>query len=93
MMPEVRAVRKEALYGRLLSCLEGYRQAHYRTADLDIAIIRKFAEGKNVVQITMEVPCAEATVYRAVKRVHEFLEQKTKFCQEQNFQNAEKEKV
>ena len=69
-------MKKEELYSHLISVFEKYKQIHPRTADLDIAIVQKFAEGRNAVQVSMEVPCAEATVYRAVKRVHQFLNQK-----------------
>ena len=83
-------MQKTELYGAVFPFLGDYRQMHQRTADLDIVIVRKFAEGKNAIQIAMEVPCAEATVYRAIKRVDQFLMQKTKLCQSQSFQNVHK---
>ena len=68
-------MRKKTLFGDLLPHVQNYRQTHPRTADLDIAVVRKFAAGKNAVQIAMEIPCAEATVYRAVKRIDQYLAQ------------------
>ena len=84
-------MQKSELYGSLLPLSQNYCQSHQRTAELDITIVRKFAEGKNAVQIAMEVPCAEATVYRAVSRVNQFLAPKIKLCQPQSFQNKKKD--
>ena len=92
MVLEVKKMQKRALFGNLLPCLENYRQTHPRTADLDIAVIKKFSSGKTAVQIAMEIPCAEATVYRAANRVDQYLALKTKLCQQQSFQNVEKRK-
>ena len=78
-------MQKLELYRCLMLCFQNYKQMHPRTAELDIAILQKFAEGKNAVRVAMEVPCAEATVYRAVKCVRPFLDQKSKLCQLQSF--------
>ena len=79
-------MEKAELYHYLMSYFQNYIQVHPRTAELDIAILQKFAEGRNTILVAMEVPCAEATVYRAVNRVREFLNQKTKLWQSQSFQ-------
>lgn len=46
---------------------------HVRTAELDFASIQKAAKGKAAVQIAMKISCAEATVYRAIDRVSQYL--------------------
>ena len=66
MMPEVNHMEEAELYHCLMSYFQNYIQIHPRTAELDIAILQKFAEGRNTIQVAMEVPRAEATVYRAV---------------------------
>ena len=72
MIPEV---KKRDLFGCMLPHLQYYKRLHPRTADLDLPVIRKYAEGKSAIQISLEVPCAEATVYRAVTRIERFLSQ------------------
>lgn len=52
---------------------EVYKELHARTADSDLKITQLFANGKNAVQISMAVPCAESTVYRTRERVTRFL--------------------
>lgn len=52
---------------------EDYRLSHPATADTDIAIARLIAHGKSAVQVSMEIPCSESTVYRALSRVRDFL--------------------
>ena len=83
-------MRKNTLYAQLLPLHMKYQHLHTRTADLDMAVVKKAAKGKTAVQITMEIPCAEATVYRAIHRVAYFLTEEEKLCQPQSFQNAKK---
>ena len=56
------------------SYINGYRTQHPTTAEMDIAIFRAFRKGRSAVQISMEIPCAESTVYRALRRVESYLE-------------------
>ena len=53
---------------------ETYRVSHPSTAEMDIVIFRAHCSGKNATQISMDIPCAESTVYRAIRRVKEFLQ-------------------
>ena len=50
-----------------------YRNSHPSTAEMDINIFRAYCSGKNATQISMDIPCAESTVYRSIRRVKEFL--------------------
>ena len=68
-------MKKETCSGVCSPYLQHYKQRCPRTADLDLAVIRKYAEGKSAIQISMKVPCAEATVYRAVACIERFLSQ------------------
>lgn len=52
---------------------EEYRKRHPGTADLDFRIMELSCCGKTAVQIAMEIPCSESTVYRALRRVQNFL--------------------
>lgn len=52
---------------------ENYRGRHPGTADLDLRIAKLSSSGKTAVQIAMEIPCSESTVYRALRRVQDFL--------------------
>ena len=54
--------------------MDTYRVSHPATAEMDITIFRAHCSGKNAVQISMDIPCAESTVYRAIRRVKEFLQ-------------------
>lgn len=54
--------------------VETYRVSHPSTAEMDIVIFRAHCSGKNATQISMDIPCAESTVYRAIRRVKEFLQ-------------------
>lgn len=64
---------------QLLQSLEGlddaYRRHRPATADLDIAITRAYCSGKSALQVSMDTPCSESTVYRAVRRVQAFLQE------------------
>lgn len=50
-----------------------YRRRHPGTADLDLRISKLSCRGKTAVQIAMEIPCSESTVYRALRRVQDFI--------------------
>ena len=52
---------------------ENYRGRHPGTADLDLRITKLSGSGKTAVQIAMEIPCSESTVYRALRRVQDFI--------------------
>lgn len=58
----------------LEGCINGYRTQHPTTAEMDIAIFRAYRNGRSAVQISMEIPCAESTVYRALRRVEAYIE-------------------
>lgn len=66
-------MQAEELFRDLYANREIYKQLHNRTAEMDLKIIELFSKGKNAVQIAMEVPCSEATVYRAKIRAEQFL--------------------
>lgn len=46
---------------------------HPTMVEIVLAIIRSMALVKSTMQIAMEIPCSESTVYQAIKRVKEFL--------------------
>lgn len=52
---------------------EDYRSRHPGTADLDLRINSLVSRGKTAVQIALEIPCSESTVYRALRRVQDFI--------------------
>lgn len=52
---------------------ESYRRRHPGTADLDLHISKLSSHGKTAVQIAMEIPCSESTVYRALRRIQDFV--------------------
>lgn len=52
---------------------EEYRKRHPGTATLDFRIYKLSSHGKTAVQIAMEIPCSESTVYRALRRVQDFV--------------------
>ena len=63
------------LLEELLNHYSAYSELHAATAQMDLSIIQKRASGKRVLQTSMEIPCSEATVYRAINRVRRFLEE------------------
>lgn len=65
-------MQKQTLYTRLLRYRSIYEHLHPKTTEIDIQIMKKFSIGKSMVEIAMEIPCAESTVYRARKRVQHF---------------------
>lgn len=64
---------KNNLLQTLDTRVEDYRRSHPSTAEMDIAIFKKSCKGKTAVQISMEIPCSESTVYRALHRVRSFI--------------------
>ena len=68
--------------------LNEYRIHHPATADMDFSIVRAHCAGKTAVAIALEIPCSESTVYRAVRRVKEFLSLRNMPCW---FETLEKE--
>lgn len=52
---------------------EDYRSRHPATANLDLRICKLSDRGKTAVQIAMDIPCSESTVYRALRRVQDFI--------------------
>ena len=61
------------LFNELYPHVELYKQLHNQTADMDLKILERLSVGKNVIQIAMDIPCAEATVYRTKERAVHFL--------------------
>ena len=90
MGSEVNQMQKKEIYVQLQNCLSDYKKQHNRTADLDFMIARQFASGKTAIQIAMEIPCGEATVYRAIRRITNFLKYENMPCQTAGHQVAEK---
>ena len=54
--------------------MDAYRQHRPATAAMDIAIVRAYCSGCSAKQVSMDIPCSETTVYRALHRVQEFLD-------------------
>lgn len=50
-----------------------YRAHRPATAEMDLSIFRAYCSGERAVQIAMKIPCAESTVYRALRRVKDFM--------------------
>ena len=90
MGSEVNQMQKKELYVQLQHCLSDYKKQHNRTADLDFMIARQFSSGKTAIQIAMDIPCGEATVYRAIRRITNFLKYENMPCQTAGLQVAEK---
>lgn len=65
---------KKELLQALEERADDYRRHRPTTAEMDIAIIRAYCSRKNAVQVAMDIPCSESTVYRAIRRVHDFLQ-------------------
>ena len=66
-------MKKQALYAQLLRQHNQYQALHLRTAETDLTITKQLTQGKSVTRVAMDVPCSEATVYRAIQRVRSFL--------------------
>lgn len=59
---------------KLLSQREAeYLREYPNSGQTDLRIVRAYLRGTSVETIAMEIPCSEATVYRAIQRVREFL--------------------
>lgn len=69
------------LLEKLLNNYSAYSELHAGTAQMDLDIIQKRASGRSVLQTSIEIPCSEATVYRAINRVRRFLEEEVPFLQ------------
>lgn len=69
------------LLEKLLNNYSAYSELHAGTAKMDLDIIQKRASGKSTIQTSMEIPCSESTVYRAINRVRHFLEEEVPFLQ------------
>lgn len=50
-----------------------YLKKHPNSGQMDLRIVRAYWGGTTVQSIAMDIPCSEATVYRAIRRVREFL--------------------
>ena len=66
---------KTKLLQMLAARADAYQASHPATAEMDIAIFRDYCAGKSAVGISMDIPCAESTVYRSIRRVKDFLEE------------------
>ena len=66
-------MEKQLMLQALEEKAEAYRKYRPSTAEMDIVIFRAFCSGKSAVRIAMDTPCAESTVYRAIRRVKDFL--------------------
>ena len=66
-------MNKKNIFHMLEARVDEYRVLHPATADMDVSIIRSISEGRSAVQVAMEIPCSESTVYRAQRRVRNFL--------------------
>ena len=66
-------MEKKKLLQQLEQNAEAYRCYRPATADMDIDIFRAYCTGKGACEIAMEIPCSDSTVYRALRRVQEFL--------------------
>lgn len=73
--------KMKALLERLRNNYSAYSELHAGTAKMDLDIIQKRASGKSAIQTSMEIPCSEATVYRAINRVRYFLEKEMPLLQ------------
>ena len=66
-------MEKQLMLQALEEKADAYRKHRPSTAEMDIAIFRAFCSGKSAVRIAMDTPCAESTVYRAIRRVKDYL--------------------
>lgn len=62
---------------KLLRLLEenrdSYLLAHPKTGEADLHIAKSIWQGRGAVQVSLEIPCSESTVYRGLRRVKDFL--------------------
>ncbi len=73
--------RMKSLLEKLQNHYSAYAELHAGTAQMDLDIIQKRASGRSVLQTSMEIPCSEATVYRAINRVRHFFEEEVPLLQ------------
>lgn len=66
-------MEKQLMLQALEEKMDAYRKHRPSTAEMDIVIFRAFCSGKSAVRIAMDTPCAESTVYRAIRRVKDYL--------------------
>ena len=66
-------MEKQLMLQALEEKMDAYRKYRPSTAEMDIVIFRAFCSGKSAVQIAMDTPCAESTVYRAIRRMKDYL--------------------
>ena len=68
----------------MLQMLEGQTDAYQKfrpaTAEMDIRIFQAYCHGRSAGRISRDIPCSEATVYRAIRRVREFLDRREGSC-------------
>ncbi len=67
-------MQKQAMLRELERQAAAYRTHHPTTAEMDFTIFKAHCHGKQACMIAMEIPCAESTVYRAIRRVKNFLD-------------------
>lgn len=65
---------KKQLLQALEERADDYRRFRPTTAEVDISIFRAYCSGKTAAQISMDIPCSESTVYRAIRRIQDFLQ-------------------
>jgi hypothetical protein len=66
-------MEKQLMLQALEEKMGAYRKYRPSTAEMDIVIFRSFCSGKSAVRIAMDTPCAESTVYRAIRQVKDYL--------------------
>ena len=64
---------KDNRFSTLEAIETAYRSRHPATADMDFLIFRAHCAGESALRISLDVPCSESTVYRAIRRVKDFL--------------------
>jgi len=65
---------KDEIYTYLCEHADDYCKLRPRTGEADVQIMKAWCMGKSAIQIAMEMPCSEATVYRAIRRINQYLE-------------------
>lgn len=66
-------MEKKKLLQKLEQHMATYRWYRPATADLDIDIFRRYCTGNSACEIATELYCSDSTVYRALRRVQDFL--------------------
>lgn len=70
---------KRMLIELLIQKEQEYLEEYPRTGESDLKIVWAYWKGTSVTSIALDTPCAEATVYRAIRRVKDFLSRKDSF--------------